>query len=112
MSLPDDPVFVGIKKVSAELRRIIDKNPNVVSPTRMAVLDTGLMLHHPQIERALDESVDFTGEGPEDLNGHGTLVALAMLRHSPSLYRFFNVKIMDAKRRGTEEDLVAVSSGR
>ena len=72
---------------------------------RVAIVDTGLMLEHPLIKPALEESVDFTGEGPEDLNGHGTIVALIVHLKNPRV-RFFNVKIADAKGRGTKEDLI------
>lgn len=72
---------------------------------KAAIIDTGMMLNHPRIKRNLEESVDFTGEGFEDLNGHGTMVTLIMLLTAPSA-RLLNVKTMDAKGRGTEEDLI------
>jgi len=39
---------------------------------RIAVLDTGIDPDHPDLEGAIEQSRDFTGEGIEDLNGHGT----------------------------------------
>ncbi len=39
---------------------------------RIAVLDTGIDPDHPDLEGAIEASRDFTGEGIEDLNGHGT----------------------------------------
>lgn len=38
----------------------------------VAVLDTGVDLHHPDLEDAIDSHVDFTGDGIMDVNGHGT----------------------------------------
>lgn len=49
----------------------------------VAVIDTGLFSKHPVIRARMIEAVDFTGEGAEDENGHGTMVALELLRQSP-----------------------------
>lgn len=74
-------------------------------PIKVAIIDTGFMLNHPLIKRNLEESVDFTGEGPEDLNGHGTIGALILLLNYPAA-RLFNVKVMDAMGRGNKENLI------
>ncbi len=42
---------------------------------RVAVLDTGIDRNHPDLAEAIEEVRDFTGEGIEDGNGHGTHVA-------------------------------------
>ena len=49
-----------------------------VAPSRslVAIIDSGLMHEHPLLKGLVKESVDFTGEGIEDRNGHGTNVAL------------------------------------
>lgn len=39
---------------------------------RVAVLDTGVDPDHPDLAGAIERTRDFTGEGIEDLNGHGT----------------------------------------
>lgn len=39
---------------------------------RVAVLDTGIDPDHPDLVGAIERTRDFTGEGIEDLNGHGT----------------------------------------
>ena len=39
---------------------------------RVAVLDTGIDPDHPDLEGAIEQTRDFTDEGIEDLNGHGT----------------------------------------
>ncbi|MFQ5656862.1 MAG: S8 family peptidase [Candidatus Methylomirabilales bacterium] len=41
----------------------------------VAVLDTGIDVDHPDLADAIVETKDFTGEGIEDTNGHGTHVA-------------------------------------
>lgn len=41
----------------------------------IAVVDTGIDLEHPDFEGRITETTDFTGEGADDNNGHGTHVA-------------------------------------
>ena len=41
----------------------------------IAVLDTGIDLEHPDFAGRIAGTADFTGEGVQDLNGHGTHVA-------------------------------------
>lgn len=44
-----------------------------------AIIDSGVSSSHPLIAPVLVESIDLTGEGPEDRVGHGTFVALISL---------------------------------
>lgn len=39
---------------------------------RVAVLDTGIDTDHPDLRAAITDTRDFTGDGIEDTNGHGT----------------------------------------
>jgi subtilisin family serine protease len=39
---------------------------------KVAVLDTGVDTDHPDLQEAIADSKDFTGDGIEDANGHGT----------------------------------------
>ena len=39
---------------------------------RVAVLDTGIDTNHPDLQAAIADTRDFTGDGIEDANGHGT----------------------------------------
>lgn len=71
-----------------------------------AILDTGVLSDHPLLRGKIVDSVDFTGEGPEDLNGHGTVVALILLATAPGS-RILNVKVLDQSKQGLEDDLVA-----
>lgn len=71
-----------------------------------AILDTGVLSNHPLLRGKIVDSVDFTGEGPEDLNGHGTVVTLIVLATAPGS-GILNVKVLDQFKQGLEEDLVA-----
>ena len=39
---------------------------------KVAILDTGIDLDHPDLASAIVETEDFTGDGIEDASGHGT----------------------------------------
>lgn len=71
-----------------------------------AIIDTGVLSSHPWIKSRLVESVDFTGTGVEDRNGHGTLVALLMLATAPGT-AFYSIKALDDRGQGTQEALIA-----
>ncbi|MEI7869385.1 MAG: S8 family serine peptidase [Candidatus Methylumidiphilus sp.] len=45
----------------------------------IGVIDSGVLSTHPQLAGYLKEAKDFTGEGVEDVIGHGTAVALIAL---------------------------------
>jgi hypothetical protein len=70
-----------------------------------AVVDTGVMHNHPRLKDNITFEVDFTGEGPEDLSGHGTVCALLLLGWGSdrSLRRLINLKIATADGRGKPE---------
>ena len=53
------------------------KAPNAA--VRMAVIDSGVASSHPQLAGYIIDAVDFTGEGLQDVLGHGTAVALIAL---------------------------------
>jgi subtilisin family serine protease len=63
----------------------------------LAFIDSGMLTEHPAIRPRLRHSVDLTGEGPEDLNGHGTLVTLLGVTPENALV---NVKVLDKSGHG------------
>jgi subtilisin family serine protease len=71
----------------------------------IAILDTGLLSHHPSLSNRIIESVDFTDSDYEDQNGHGTLVALLSVWASPNV-SLYNVKVLDNEGYGTENALL------
>ncbi len=88
----DDPIFVlppyKVEQVLITSAEIIDWGlemfaiPNLWKQTKgqgikVAVLDTGIVLRHPEFIGAIEEARDFTRSpsGPHDVEGHGTHVA-------------------------------------
>lgn len=96
-TLPEHPSFEGVRKMH--------EIGYTGAGTKVAIIDTGLMVNHPWIKRSIVKSKDLTGEGIEDLNGHGTMVALILLMTAPGT-GVFNVKVMDSEGRGSEENLI------
>jgi hypothetical protein len=70
-----------------------------------AFLDSGVMTAHPVISHRLRSSIDFTGEGIEDLNGHGTMVALLSYTQNTS-HAIVNVKVLNKSGFGRQDWLV------
>lgn len=113
----------SFKREFNQFDKSIFNKPKVSTLVTTAVVDTGLMSHHPWINQILHESTDFTGEGTEDRNGHGTYIALLGLSLRVGVYgmveeqpepveilkrevRLLNVKALCADGRGTEENLI------
>ncbi len=80
----------------------------------MAILDTGIMTHHPWVRGRIRKMENFTKEkGIEDRNGHGTLVALryfqgfAQVAGSLDGAWLMVGKVLNEDASGAEEDLKA-----
>lgn len=79
----------------------------------LAIVDSGIMAHHPWIRGRIKEQINFTGEGVGDLNGHGTLVALTALQAFGKLTKslegicLLDVKVLNKNATGTEKNLYA-----
>lgn len=59
----------------APLAAEVSLNPEM----RVAIIDSGILHAHPQISGLVVAERDWTGEGVEDRQGHGTMVALGVL---------------------------------
>lgn len=77
------PPFTAQEVDRKEVKEIIDWGlqamgvPDIWKETqgegvKVAVLDTGVATKHPDLQSAIIKTKDFTGEGVEDGNGHGT----------------------------------------
>jgi hypothetical protein len=76
-----------------------------LSSSLFAVVDTGLLSDHPLINGHVEQEADFTGEGLEDRNGHGTAVAISIV--SRDIPRYANIKVIKANGRGSPDALLA-----
>ncbi len=93
----------------AEFQQALEKLSNSESTTRLsasipiAIVDSGFMTGHPFLQGCVDtdNSIDFTGEGLEDQNGHGTMCALRTTRGGTLNLRLLNVKIIGADGSGS-----------
>ncbi len=74
------------------------RSPQQAPPAYFAVVDSGVLHAHPNIAGKVLAEVDFTGEGPEDKNGHGTIVSLLAMRGIKSPF-LLNVKVIGASGR-------------
>lgn len=83
---------------------------------KVAILDTGIDADHPDLEGAVVDARDFTGEGIEDLNGHGTHCAgivaarangVGFIGAAPKA-ALIAVKVLDRNGQGT---LARVAAG-
>lgn len=75
----------------------------------VAVMDSGIT-ENEYLE--VEENIDYTGEGPEDLNGHGTHVA-GIIASQSSDYRgsaygadLWNLKVLDSEGTGSGSDII------
>lgn len=78
----------------------------VVGEPLIAIIDSGVEIEHPTIAAALAEpALDVVGEGPDDCNGHGTYVALALLAWAPAA-QLLSIKAVDKSGVGTRLQLL------
>ncbi len=76
----------------------------------VAILDSGISLNDENFTKYDIESIDLTGEGPEDLNGHGTSIASLALGFpnwmDPKKVKVLNIKILDRNIKTDEVTLL------
>jgi predicted negative regulator of RcsB-dependent stress response len=79
---------------------------------RVAVIDSGVALEHSLIRMCLepDGAADFTGEGPGDLIGHGTITALIVITTAPSPVALLSGKVVPGTGETDPRNLVRALS--
>lgn len=74
----------------------------------IALIDSGVALRHPQLAGYVAEAVDFTGEGLDDVLGHGTALGLLAVFGEKNLSTsLLSAKVADRQGRVREEDVIA-----
>lgn len=92
----------------------IEKNYSVTGKgVKVAIVDSGISKNHPALAGKVAAEFDQTGEGPADLNGHGTHVA-CIVACGDSTYRgvapdvsLYNAKVLNQTGSGYISDVIA-----
>jgi len=77
--VPDDPVGV--------------LTPPDERAVLVGVIDSGVLAEHPLLKPRLAAAADFTGTGVDDLDGHGTEVAITLVLTAPDV-RLLSAKVI------------------
>ncbi len=86
-------------------------DPQIRPKYNVAILDTGILPDHPVFKRYIKNTIDFTGEGISDSNGHGSMVTWLYLVRSERALTELDVglyicKILTSDGVGTEENII------
>lgn len=71
----------------------------------VASLDSGVLIDHPALRDVIIDTLDYTGEGVEDQNGHGTVCAI-LSRMSPFNVLLISMKVATSDGSGKREFLL------
>ena len=102
-------IVTGIQSFLSKRKTSIEAEKDTI---RVGIIDSGLLSDHPLIKPFLEFSNDFTGEGEEDIIGHGTMVALVLVigfaqNHDLlNRLRLVNIKVIPKNEKGEEKKLV------
>lgn len=92
-------------------RTILDPLPrDMDAEIRCAIVDTGVLTHHPLMRGRLLAAEDFTGEGADDDVGHGTHQALQTAMDVPWI-AIVVARVIGQRQVGYEEQVARVARG-
>ncbi len=114
--------FVRLVEPDYEVKLVLDKSARQIRADEVwsvgvtgrnvdvAVIDTGIHDEHPDL--AVEKEIDYTGEGTDDMHGHGTHVA-GIIASRDSIYmgiahgsNLFNVKVLNKDGSGYGSDVI------
>lgn len=82
----------------------------VKEPILIAVMDSGYATNHPSFTNKIFAEKDFTGEGIEDLSGHGTMVLLQLVEnldiYMAGEYRIVLAKVLNQDALGFQDEVI------
>jgi len=81
-----------------------DRTPWTGKEIRVGILDTGVGPHH-FLNGNIKKKIDLTGEGENDLNGHGTHVAGIVVEICPGV-EIYSIKVLNEDGRGTWVEVI------
>jgi serine protease AprX len=115
--------FIKLAEPDYKVKLVLDKSTLQIQADKVwgvevtgkeidvAVLDTGIHDEHPALR--VEKEIDYTGEGTDDLHGHGTHVA-GIIASIDSVYRgvaydadLFNVKVLNKYGSGYGSDIIS-----
>ncbi len=114
-AMPGEFVPEGIQRVRAQLSPTVRFNPNGISLTGIAILDTGIDRFHPDLNHYYGRSLVPWEPFIEDFDGHGTHVAgtaaavdagFGIVGVAPGA-RLYNIKVLDSGGVGTLATVLA-----
>jgi hypothetical protein len=86
----------------------LQKKHKTNEPIRIAtaVLDTGVLLDHPIIAECVWKRCDITGEGENDIIGHGTIVALQLCIQSFFPLNLISIKVISSTGNNPASNII------
>jgi len=113
----DQPVHAFLDEATSQIQLPLVWDAGwTAEGVRVAVIDTGIDADHPDLAGRVVDTIDVTGEGPQDENGHGTHCASILAgtgAASGGKYRgaapgalIYSAKVLDRHGQGMMSDVM------